>query len=169
MSRGRMGCLGLILGSLLGLLAAVTFFLLTSASATSPILAQPVTPPTDVSLFLSEQTLSRFASETLLEPVRLDFEPGGQLQVTAPVELGGLKPVVQVGLTLESQGPAVVSQLHWARVGFFRVPAKWLPPAVVELGPQLGQTITQQIPADFSLVSLTTSSDGLTFHLNYRP
>ena len=52
---------------------AVILLLLGSAWAASPILAEPVTPPTDVSLFLSERTLSRIATEELQKPVLVDF------------------------------------------------------------------------------------------------
>ncbi len=168
MSRSQIGCFGLLVGGLLGLLVAVIITLLIAAQAVSPLLAEPVTAPAEVSLFLSEQAVSRLATQTLAEPALVDFEPGGQLAVTMPVEIGGIKPVVQLGLTLESQGATVVSQLHWLKIGFLKIPAGWLPPELVELGALLGQTITGQLPPDFSLVNLTTSADGLTFHLNYR-
>ena len=167
MSRSRLGCFGLILGGLLGVLVAVIVLLLVSAWAASPILAEPVTSPTDVSLFLSERTLSRIATEELQEPVLVDFEPGGQLQVTTPVDIGGFKPVVQLGLTLESRGPEVVSQLHWLKLGFLNIPADWLPPELVELGALLGEKITEQVPPEFTLVGLTTTAAGLNFHLNW--
>lgn len=168
MSRSQIGCFGLILGGLLGLLVAVIITLLIAAQAVSPLLAEPVTAPAEVSLFLSEQAVSRLAAQALAQPALVDFEPGGQLTVTMPVEIGGLKPVVQLGLTLENQGAAVVSQLHWLKIGFLKIPAGWLPPELVELGDLLGQAINRQIPPNFILVSLTTSADGLTFHLNYR-
>ena len=168
MSRSQIGCFGLLLGGLLGLLLAVTSVLLVAAQAVSPILAEPVTAPPDISLFLSERAVSRLVAQALTQPALVDFEPGGQLVVTTLVEIGGLKPVVQLGLTLESQGATVISQLHWLKIGFLKIPAGLLPPELVELGDQLGQTITRQLPPDFTLVSLTTSADGLTFHLNYR-
>jgi hypothetical protein len=167
MSRSRLGCFGLILGGMLGLLVAVIVLLLVSAGADSPILAEPVMPPTDVSLFLSERTLSRIATEELQEPVWVDFEPGGQLELTTPVEIGGFKPVVRLGLTLESLGPEVVSQLHWLKLGFLKISANWLPPELVELGALLGETITEQIPPEFTLIGLATTADGLNFHLNW--
>lgn len=168
MSRSQLGCFGLILGGLLGLLLAVIFLLLLAAWADSPLLAQPVTAPAEVSLFLSEQTVSRLAAQTLEQPVLVDFEPGGRVAVTMPVEIGGLKPVVQLGLTLESRGAAVVSQLHWLKIGFLKIPAGGLPPELADLGARIGQAITRQLPPGFSLVGLTTTADGLTFHLNYR-
>jgi hypothetical protein len=85
-----------------------------------------------------------------------------------PVEVSGLKPVVQLGLTLQSQGMTVVSRLHWLKFGFLKIPAGWLPSRLVDMGHLLGETITRQLPPDFTLVGLTTSTDGLTFQLNYQ-
>ena len=166
MRRSRLGCGGLVLGSLLGLLLAVILLLLLAGRAASPILAEPVLPPTDVSLFLSERTLSRVATQTLAEPVQLDFRPGGQVEVTMPVKMGWVRPVVRLGLTLESRGPEVVSQLHWLKVGFLIIPARWLPPELLELAPLLGDKITGEVPPEFTLVGLTTTATGLNFHLN---
>jgi hypothetical protein len=165
MSHSRSGCFGLILGSLLGLLLAALFFIFLGRQATAPAASPAVTPTADVSLYLSEQILTRLAAETLEQPVAIDFEPGGQLEVTLPVELMGLEPVVRLGLSLERQGSGVISQLHWARLGLIKIPADWLPPEAVDAATLLGATITQQIPPEFRLVGLSTTPDGLTFQL----
>jgi len=166
LSPAHFGCFGLILGSLLGLMAAVILLILLTGQAASPTLAQPVLPPADVTLFFSEQTVSRLVSEAAPEPAVIDFEPSGWVAVTMPVDLGGLKPVVRLGLTLESQGNQLVSQLHWLGLGFLKIPAGWLPQDLVELGSMPGEAISRELPPGFKLVGLTTSADGLTFHLN---
>ena len=160
------GCFGFILGSLLGLLMAASLLVLLAGQAASPALAQPVLPPVDVTLFFSEQTVSRLVSDAALEPVVIDFEPDGRVVVTAPVDLGGPKPVARLGLTLEPQGNRLVSQLHWLELGFVKIPAGWLPQTLVELGSLPGEAISRELPPEFNLVGLTTTADGITFHLD---
>lgn len=165
MSNSRIGCFSLIAGSLLGVLLAVLYFVFLGRQATIPTLAQPATPSADITLFLSEQSLSHLVSETLQKPAAINFEPGGQLEATMPVEMMGLEPIVRVGLSLKRQDADLVSQLHWVKLGLIKLPADWLPAEAVNAGAQLGTTITQQIPPEFTLVGLTTTANGLSFHL----
>jgi hypothetical protein len=160
------GCFGLALGSLIGLLILV-FILLLSRPVTPVPAPPPPIIPADVTLFVSEQTVSRLASQTLQRPTVVDFESNGQMLVTTRTRLGGVEPVMQAGLLLELQGTEVVSELYWARLGFLTIPANWLPPEQVEAAALVGQTINNQIPPDFSLVGLATSADGVTFQLKW--
>jgi hypothetical protein len=162
----HIGCFGFILGGLLGPLVAVSLLIWLAGQAVTPTLAQPVAPPADVTLFFSEQTASRLASAGAPEPVTVDFEPGGRVIVTGPVDLGGLKPVARMGLSLEQQEGRLVSQLHWLELGFLKIPADWLPSSLVELGSRPGEAISQELPPAFNLVGLTTTADGLTFYLD---
>lgn len=160
------GCYGLILGGLAGLLGAILLVLLLRP-VPPPARVQPPEIPPDVTLFLSERTLSRMASETLQRPTVVDFEPNGRMKIITPVEVSGLKPLITVGLVVEMQGTAVVSQLDWARVGFLSVPAQWLPQSLAEASSGVGQIIRDQTPPDFVLVGLTTDSDGIIFRLKW--
>jgi hypothetical protein len=87
--------------------------------------------------------------------------------VTTRVKLAGLKPVVELGLTLERQGQVVISQLHWLQVGWLKIPATWLPPEIVALGVKPGEAITRQLPPQANLVGMTTNPDGITLQLNW--
>lgn len=169
MSSSRLGCYGLLLGGLLGMLLVVLFFVFVDRQAAFPEAAPAAVPAADVSLFLAEDTLSRLASQARQQPVRIDFKPDGRLEVATAVEMMGLEPVIRLGLTVERRGSGVVSQLHWARLGLIRLPADWLPAEAVAAGRSVGDTITGQIPPDFTLVGLTTTLDGLSFHLNWTP
>jgi hypothetical protein len=160
------GCYGLILGGLAGLLGAILLVLLLRPVPPPPRIQPPEIPP-DVTVFLSEETLSRMASETLQRPTVVDFEPNGRMKIITPVEISGLKPLITVGLVVEMQGTAVVSQLDWARVGFLAVPAQWLPQSLAEASSGVGQIIRDQTPPDFVLVGLTTDSDGIIFRLKW--
>lgn len=162
----HVGCFGFILGGLLGMLAATSLLIWLAGQAVSPTLDQPVAPPADVTLFFSEQTASRLASAGAPEPVTVDFEPGGRVVTTGPLDLGGLKPVARLGLTLELQGDRLVSRLSWLELGFLKLPARWLPPALAALGSGPGEAISREMPPGFSLVGLTTTADGLIFHLD---
>jgi hypothetical protein len=154
------------LGSLIGLLLLI-FVLLLARPAIPVSPPPPPIIPADITLFVSEQTVSRFASQTLEKPTVINFEPDGQMLVTTRTALGGFEPVMQVGLLLELQGTEVVSQLYWARLGFLTIPASWLPPEPVRAAALVGQTINDQIPPDFTIVGLTTSADGVTFQLKW--
>jgi hypothetical protein len=164
MSRG--GCLGFAVGSLVGLL--LLSLLMWLIRPTLPIMAiSPETLAPDMTLFLSERSASRFATQTLQEPTSVNFEPGGQAIVTTRVNVGGLEPVVDMGLSLQRQGPEVVSQLHWLQLGWVRIPARWLPPEITALGAKPGQALTQHLPPQFALVGLTTTSEGINLQLNW--
>ncbi len=158
--------LGLALGGAIGLLLAV-LLLLGVRPATPPPLAQPAPPGADVTLFFSEQSLSRVASTTLAGPAAVDCEPDGQMRVMTRLPVAGLRPVVQLGLSVDRQGTTVISQLQWAQVGFLRLPVSWLPPEIILAGALPGQVVTQQIPPQFTLVGLATTADGITVQLNW--
>lgn len=162
----HVGCFGFILGGLLGLLAATSLLIWLGGQAAFPTLAQPVAPPADVTLFFSEQTAGRLASAGAPAPVTVDFEPGGRVVATGPLDLGELRPVARLGLTLEQQGGRLVSRLSWLELGFLKIPARWLPPALAALGSGPGEAISRELPPGFSLIGLTTTADGLIFHLD---
>ncbi len=161
------GCLGSIAGALIGLLIVVFLLLLFQSVPPPPATIQPATIAPDITIFLSEQSLSRMASETIKRPTAVNFDVNGQMQVTTQANIFGLKPVVHVGLLLEMQGTEVVSQLRWVRFGFLTVPAGWLPQGVTEMVTVLGQTIKAQTPPDFTLIGLTTTPDGVNFQLKW--
>ncbi len=163
----RIGIFGLILGSLLGLLLALILFILLARQAASPTVVQPATRPPDVTLFLSERSLGRLVSEKLARPVGLDFKVGGQVEVITPVEIGGLEPVIHLGLSLEIQGTDLASRLRWLKIGFIKISAAWLPQKLVELGTVPGKTIAQQMPPEFALAGLETTPEGVEVRLNW--
>ncbi|MBN1994805.1 MAG: hypothetical protein JW953_19060 [Anaerolineae bacterium] len=163
----RWGCFGLTLGGLLGLLLAMLFFVWARQVASSPITPPVSVATADVTLFLSERLLSHIATDALQTPSLVDLNAGGQMEVTTRATLGRLKPVVHLGLSLEAQDAQVTSQLHWAQMGFLKIPANWLPPTIIALGARPGETITQQIPPGFEVVGLATTADGLEFRLNW--
>ena len=160
------GCLGLVWGIVLGLLLVVLLVFITRPPEMP---ASPPLPtiPSDTVIFISENTLSQQAAATLAQPAVVDTAENGVIQVTTPVQVGAWQPVVQVEILLSMEGPAVVSRLRWARLGFLTVPASWLPDRLQEEAAQLGPTIQAQTPPDFSLVGLTTSHDGLEFQLKW--
>jgi len=163
----RAGCFGLILGGLAGLLVAILVFV-AARQAASTGLTPPATPvPADVSLFLSERSVSRFASTTRQSPTLVEFTPGGQMEITTRIELGPLNPVVDLGLSLEMQGTKLVSRFDWVKVGFLKIPAGWLPQEVTQLGAAPGEAMAQQVPPQFKLVGLTTTTEGIEFQLNW--
>ncbi len=160
------GCFGLILGSMIGLLTIMIIVLLLRPVPPPPVL-QPVTIAPDITIFMSEQSLSRIASETLNRPTVVDFDVNGQMQVTTRARIGQLKPVLDVGLLLEMQGTEVVSQLRWVRLGFLTLPARWLPQDVTEAVTAAGQAIQGQTPPDFTLIGLDTTPEGVKFQLKW--
>lgn len=164
----RTGVWGILLGSVIGLLIAVLLLFLVAQQAASPLIEPATLPNADMTFFLSERSLSRLASDELQRPVLLDIEPNGQIEITTQAPIGRLEPVVRLGLSLEMQGTTVVSQLHWAKIGFLTIPASWLPQNLVELGTLPGEAISRQIPPEFTLVGLTTMADGLNFQLNWN-
>lgn len=162
----RGSCLTLLAGIAVGslLLGLLVWWIRPVTPAVPP---QPQAAASDISLFFSERTASRLASQALAEPTVIGFESDGQLLVTTRVAIGGLKPLVDLGLTLERRGSAIVTQLHWLQIGWLRVPARWLPPDLAALGSVPGQAITRQLPPQATLVGLTTSNDGITLRLNW--
>ncbi|NJN97741.1 MAG: hypothetical protein HC875_28510 [Anaerolineales bacterium] len=162
----RWGCTGLLAGAIIGVLLLIG--LIQSIQPDIPAVAvQPVVAAPDLTLFLSEESVSRSASQALTQPVAINFEPGGQVILTSPVSVAGLEPVVDLGLSLEQQGNQVVSRLHWAQLGWLRLPARWLPPELVELGAVPGQQFTRQLSPQFNLISLTTTADGITLQVDW--
>jgi hypothetical protein len=163
----KWGCLGFTAGSVIGLLVAGLIFLLTQSAPPPPIAGAPPGIPPDVTVFLSERSVSRMAAESLKQPAVVDFDANGQMQVVTRVNIGRFEPVVRVGVLLEMQGTEVVSQLDWVKLGFLTIPAAWLPPRAHDTAALAGQTITHQMPPDFRLVGLTTGPDGLSFRLKW--
>jgi hypothetical protein len=161
----RWGCTGLFVGSLLGVLILILLVVMIQP-ATPSVAVQPAAVAPDLSLFLSERGVSRFAGQALGKPAAINFEPQGQMILTTSVDIAGLEPVANLGLSLERQGNVVVSRLHWLQVGFLRLPARWLPQEVIELGTGPGEQITSKLPPQFTLVGLTTTADGISLQLN---
>ncbi len=163
----RWGCIGFTLGSLAGLLLiSLLIWLIRPEIPAAAVVPEPIT--SDVTLFLSERSAGRFASQTLQEATTVNFEPGGRVIITTRVNLAGLAPLVDLGLSLQTQGTQVVSQLHWLQLGWVRIPARWLPPEFATLGAKPGQALTQHLPPQFSLVGLTTTSQGINLQLQWR-
>jgi hypothetical protein len=87
--------------------------------------------------------------------------------VTTRVPVGSLEPAVRLGLVLDRQESQVVSQLLWAQLAFIKIPVAWLPQDVSALGRLPGETLTRQLPPQFTLVGLSTGENGLTVQLNW--
>jgi hypothetical protein len=162
------GCFGLILGGLLGLLAALLLAVAARYLAVPPPSPMIAAAPADVTLFLSERSLSRLAANALQQPALIESAPGGRLTVTTPFEVGSLKLTAHLGLTLTLDNNQVISRLDWVRVGFITLPAAWLPAEIIRLGATPGEIITQQIPQGFTLAGLTTNTDGINFQFNWK-
>jgi hypothetical protein len=162
----QLGWFGFVLGVLVGLLVVMLCAIALRLAPTPAIVQTPTISP-DITIFVSERSLSRLASETLQRPTVIDFDPAGQMIVTTRLDLGWLQPVVNFGLALGMQGSQVVSELQWVRVGFLSIPARWLPQVLVEGSTMVGQIIQDQTPVDFVLVGLTTSAEGVTFQLKW--
>ena len=160
------GLLGLTFGLLSGGLIAMLLMALAQPLPLSPAVSPPAIPP-DVSVFVSEQTLSRLASEQMNRPVMIDFDEFGQMRVTIRTPMGRLNPVVEAEIILEMQGSDVVSELRWVRLGYLTIPARWFPPQLTELTALIGQTVETQTPPNFSLVGLTTTPTGLYVDLKW--
>lgn len=161
-----LGYFGLSLGSLTGLLLVI-LAAIALRSVPTPARVQPPTISPDITIFLSEQSLSRIASEILERPTVIDFDLNGQMQVTTRAKVGWLEPVIHIGLLLEMQGPDLVSELDWLRLGFLTIPGGWLPQTLGESSAIVGQIIKNQTPPDFILTGLTTTADGVTFQLKW--
>lgn len=163
----KWGCFGLTIGGLLGLLLAVLVLVWVRQMAVWPEIPPMVVESPDATLFLSENSVSYFATEAFNDDVLVDLRSNGQLQITTRAPWGRLRPVIQLGLTLEMQDQIVASRLHWAQMGFIKFPASWLPQSVHDLAALPGEAITQQVPAGFHLAGLNTSEDGIEFYLNW--
>lgn len=161
-----LGYYGLILGSLIGLLVVIVVAILLR-SVPPQTRVQPPTISPDITIFLSEQSLSRIASETLERPMVVDFDLNGQMQVTTRAKVGWVEPVIHMGLLLEMQGTDLASELHWLRLGFLTIPARWLPQTLGENSAMVGQIIKNQTPPEFIVTGLTTTPDGITFQLKW--
>ncbi len=162
------GCLGLMLGSVLGALfcmLATLFLLRPVPPPPSVVQSSAITP--DITIFISEQSLSRLASKNLGRDTLIDFDPNGQMKIITQVEAGSLQPVIQLGLLLDMQGTEMVSQLRWVKIGFLAIPARWLPVEARDLTVIAGQAIQSQIPPDFALIGLKTTANGLNFQLKW--
>lgn len=162
----RWGCFGLLLGTLAGLLVVMLILLLMRPVVPPPVIQPPAIAP-DVTVFISEQSLSRLASQTLSRSTLIDFDVNGHMEVTTRTPLGRLEPVVKVGLQVELQGTEVVSQLRWVQLGFMTIPARWLPQSVSDMAAMAGDTIKNQTPPNFALVGLETTPEGVNFQLKW--
>ncbi|MCB0212324.1 MAG: hypothetical protein KDJ52_23485 [Anaerolineae bacterium] len=162
----RSGKIGLLMGlgiGFVGLLLGLWLLRVTSLPKLSP----PAAVAPDVSLFLSEQSISRLASATLQQPIVIDFEENGLMEITTRTEMQGLDPVVKLVMTVELQGSEVVSQLRWVELGFLIIPQRWLTPKMQNATTLIGQTINQQTPPDFMITNLSTTSEGVTIQLKW--
>jgi hypothetical protein len=162
----RWGCFGLLLGTLTGLLVVILILLLMRPVTPPPAFQPPAIAP-DVTVFISEESLSRLASRMLNRTLLIDFDTNGQMEVTTRSQLGSLEPVMRLGLQLELQGTEVTSQLRWVQLGFLTIPARWLPQSAAETASLIGQTIKNQTPPNFALVGLETTPEGLNFQLKW--
>ncbi|GAB4452368.1 MAG: hypothetical protein Kow0031_34800 [Anaerolineae bacterium] len=162
----RWGCTGFSLGAVIGLLLLGIVVLITRPLPPPAPLTPPTVPP-DATIFVSEQAVSRLASDTLGQPVAVDFEPGGQMQVSLRTVVGRFRPVVRPTILLEMQGADVGSSLLWVRLGFLPIPARWLPQDINQAVGIIGDTIRAQTPPEFVLLGLTTTRDGIEFQLKW--
>jgi hypothetical protein len=162
------GCFGLILGTLVGLLAALLLAVTARYLAVPPPAPTMAAAPADVTLFLSERSLSRLAAATLKQPAWVEGAPNGRLEITTPLEVRGLKLTVRLGLTLTLRDGQAISRLDWVKLGFITLPAAWLPAEFTRMGATPGEIITQQIPQGFTLVGLTTAAAGINFQFNWK-
>jgi hypothetical protein len=162
----RWGCLGLVWGTLAGL-ALVGLLVFITRPPAIPAASPPPTIPPDAVIYVSERTISRLAADAIQEPVTVNFEKNGVMQVTTAVPVRRWKPVVQAEILLSLQGARVVSQLRWVKMGFLTVPATWLPDNLQEKARLIGPAIKAQVPPDFSLVGLISRSDGLEFQVKW--
>lgn len=161
-----LGVYGLLLGGSIGLLCALlTVLIVRPAPPPNQILPPAIAP--DITVFISERSLTRIAAETIQRPTAIDFEANGRMTVITRLPFGWLEPVVHFGLFIEMQGTAVVSELEWMQVGFLTIPARFLPQTLIEGSQNIGSIIKQQIPPDFALVGLATSAEGVTFQLKW--
>lgn len=163
----RWGCIAGIAGVVIGVLVVVVFAQTAFVTPLPAIVEPPSAASPDVMVFVSEQSLSRMASESLPAPTVVDFEADGQMEVVTRTTVQGLEPVVHAGLLLQMQGFELVSQLRWIRFGSLIVPARWLPPEAVSAAGAISDEIEAQIPPGFTLVGFTTAAEGVTLQLEW--
>ena len=162
----RWGCIGLTVGGIIGLLLLGILVLITRPTPPPAVVLPPTVPP-DATIFVSENMVSHLASESLAQPVLIDFEPNGQMHVSVRTQVGRFEPLVTATILLEMQGADIASDLLWIKIGFLTLPARWLPPDITTAVDIIGQTIQAQTPPDFVLVGLDTTTDGAEFRLKW--
>lgn len=162
----RPGCLWATIGAVVGFLILLLALRLIQA-ATLPAVEPPAAVAPDITVFLSEQSLSRMASDRLDRPTVLDFDANGQMRVTTRTQFRGLEPVVRLVMIIGMQGSELVSQLHGVEIGFLTIPANWLPEETQTATALIAETIKTQTPPDFMITGLTTSPDGITIQLKW--
>jgi len=159
--------IGLGFGLLVGLLMAMLLVLLLTRPAPPPPASPPNGFPADATIFISEESLSRVATELIGQPVEVDFEPEGRLFVTTRTGIGPFEPVVQAELLLQMEGTTVASYLRAVKLGLLTIPARWLPDDIQQTTAIIGESIKAQTPPDFTLVGVNTTPDGLEFLLTW--
>lgn len=162
----KWGLLGLIAGAVVGLVLLGLLWWFIQPATPAPAVQPPSIPP-DATIFISESTLSRLASDSLDAPAAIDFSDSGQVQVSTRTAVLGLEPVVHVNLNLALEGTAVTSRLQSVRLGFLTVPGDWLPQDAHQMAASVGQAIETQTPPEFSLVGLSTTPNGVTVQLKW--
>lgn len=162
----RWGCIGLTFGTVIGLLL-LSILVLITRPVPPPAPVSPPTVPPDATIFVSEQTVSQLATESLGQPVQVDFEPGGQMHISLRAPMRRFQPVVRATILLEMQGADVGSSLLWVQLGFLPIPARWLPQDIAQSVGMIGDTIRAQTPPDFVLLGLTTTASGIEFQLKW--
>ena len=158
---------GAVFGLSIGLLMAMALLLIFTRPAPPPPASPPNGFPADATIFISEESLSRIATELIGQPVKVDFEPDGRLFVTTRTGIGPFEPVVNVELLIQMEGTNVASYLRAVKLGFLTIPARWLPDDIQQTTAIVGESIKAQTPPDFTLVGVNTTSDGLEFRLTW--
>jgi hypothetical protein len=163
----KWGCFGLTIGGLIGLLLAILFLVWVRQMVVWPETPPMLVESPDATVFLSENSISFFATDAFKDDVLVDLRPNGQMHITTRAPWRRLRPVIHLGLTLEMQEQVAVSRLHWVQMGFIKFPAGMLPQGVHDLAALPGEAITRQVPAGFHLIGLNTTEDGIDFYLNW--
>ncbi len=158
---------GLLFGLSMGLLMAIVLLLIFTRPTTPPPASPPNGFPADATIFVSEESLGRIASEVVGQPVNVDFEPDGRMFVSTRTSIGPFEPVVKAELLLQMEGTNVASYLRGVKLGFLTIPARWLPENIQQITAVIGESLETQTPPDFTLVGINTTSDGLVFLLTW--
>lgn len=161
------GCFGLMAGTLAGLLLVMVLILLLRSAPPPPVIPQAPTVAPDITIFMSERSLSRIASEAVGRPVAVDFDTNGHMQITTQTHVGPFEPVIHIGVVLGMEGAELTSRLRWLKLGFLTIPARWLPQEITDTVTSVGQAIQNQAPPDFILLELTTTPAGIEFGLKW--